>query len=119
MVSKNVDLFKYIVTANITYLLRYLFLTYYSLIVFINHNYYIIENFENAKKYYNLAQKIDPKTFDQYYELGEIYYNKSDHQKASKYFLKNLLKTPNHYDSNLKLGLIYLYPSSSSKIKKI
>lgn len=62
---------------------------------------------EEAKKEYLILTKIDPANYENYFELGLIYYNLGIMDRASGFFKKTISSNAKHDQSYFYLGQIY------------
>ena len=62
---------------------------------------------EEAKKEYLILTKIDPANYENYYELGKIFYNIGMLEKAIGFLKKAVQHNTNHASSYYYLGQIY------------
>ena len=76
------------------------------------------KNFEEAKKEYLILTKIDPANFENYYELGVLFYNLNNMDKATGFFKKSIASNPKHEDSYYHLGQVYYKAASYSDAKQ-
>jgi tetratricopeptide (TPR) repeat protein len=65
------------------------------------------KSFEEAKKEYLILTKLDSANFENYYELGQIFFNVGVTDKAVSFFKKSIALNPKHADSFYNLGQIY------------
>ncbi|HOO72424.1 MAG TPA: tetratricopeptide repeat protein [Spirochaetota bacterium] len=65
------------------------------------------EAIEDAKKEYLILTKIDPDNFENYFELGKIFFNSNVFDKAVPFFKKSISCNANHEQSYYYLGQVY------------
>ena len=71
-------------------------------------HYKIRKNLEEAKKEYLILTKIDPSNYNNYYELGLMFYNSGITEKAAGFFKKSVASNSQHGMSHYYLGQIHL-----------
>ncbi len=62
---------------------------------------------EEAKKEYLILTKIDPANYENYYQLGVIFFNSGQFDKAIPYFKKSIASNNKHDMSHYYLGQIH------------
>ncbi len=77
------------------------------------------KSLEEAKKEYLILTKIDADNFENYYELGVIFYNVGILDKAMGFFKKSISSNKKHDPSFYYLGQIYYRNSSYSDAKQM
>jgi tetratricopeptide (TPR) repeat protein len=76
------------------------------------------KNLEEAKKEYLILTKIDPANYENYYELGLIFFNSNQQDKAVGFFKKSIASNGKHDMSYYYLGQIYYKSASYSEAKQ-
>ena len=74
---------------------------------------------EDAKKELLILTKIDPANFENYFELGKIFYNAGILDKATGFFKKCIASNAKHDMSYYFLGQIYYKNNSHSDAKQM
>ncbi len=64
------------------------------------------KSLEEAKNEYLILTKIDPANFENYFELGKIFFDVNVMEKAAGFFKKSLASNPNYEPSYYYLGQI-------------
>jgi tetratricopeptide (TPR) repeat protein len=72
---------------------------------------------EEAKKEFLILTKVDPANYENYYELGKIFFNANVMEKASGFFKKSVASNQKHSDSYFYLGQIYYRGGAYSDAK--
>jgi tetratricopeptide (TPR) repeat protein len=71
---------------------------------------------DDAKNEYLLLTKLDPDNFQNFFELGAIYFRTNTLDRALTFFKKSVAQNPRHEQSHYYLGQIYyqtnLYPDA-------
>ncbi len=70
------------------------------------------KSFEEAKKELLILTKIDPSNYENYFELGKIYFNMGVMEKAVSFFKKSVASNNRHAESYFYLGQL-LYRAGS------
>ncbi len=74
---------------------------------------------EEAKKEYLILTKLDPSNFENYYELGKIYYNVGVLEKAAGFLKKAISNNSKHDQSYYLLGQIYYRNGQNQEAKNM
>jgi len=74
---------------------------------------------EPAKKELLILTKLDPANYENYFQLGKIFYNVGVVEKAAGFFKKALAANPKHEESSFYLGQVYYKARSFPDAKQI
>lgn len=74
---------------------------------------------EDARQEYIILTKIEPKNFENYFEIGKLYMHAGQQKKAVEYFKRTVILNHNHVESCLFLGQLYYNAASYGAAKDI
>lgn len=74
---------------------------------------------EDAKKEFLILTKIDPNNFNNYFEVGKIFFNTSQMDKAAGFFRKSISLNDKHEDSYYYLGQLYYRGNQHPEAKQM
>lgn len=73
---------------------------------------------EEAKKEYLILTKLDPANYDNYYQLGVIFFNSGQFDKAIPYFKKSIASNNRHDMSYYYLGQVHYRTGNYNEAKQ-
>ena len=74
---------------------------------------------EEAKKEYLILTKIDPDNYENYFELGKMFFKNNLLDKAVPFLKKSVMNNANHDESYFYLGQIYYRTNSFNDAKQM
>ncbi len=74
---------------------------------------------EDAKKEYLILTKIDPANYENFFELGTIFYNLNQYDKATGFFKKSVSNNQKHDMSYYHLGQIFYKTNNFGDAKQM
>jgi tetratricopeptide (TPR) repeat protein len=72
---------------------------------------------DDAKKEYLILTKLEPRNFENFYQVALLFFNAAYFEKALQYFKKSVQLNPKHMNSHFYLGQIYYKYSKISEAK--
>ncbi|OHD71522.1 MAG: hypothetical protein A2W19_16070 [Spirochaetes bacterium RBG_16_49_21] len=80
---------------------------------------YLDQNYaEDAKNEFLILTRIEPDNFQNYYELGSIFFNLNTYEKATVFLKKSITLNPEHAPSYYYLGQIYYQTTLYAEAKQ-